>query len=359
MNTLKEKKDKAISFYREYEHYSPALFFSIGFLFDLLTLGYVDDLFGLLTQGLYFLICLYLFHLEIMQKPLPKIEKYKNEIFHFCSGALLSAYTIFFFKSSSIANSFFFLIFVTALLFINEFEFFKRQALLAKSLLISLTGLFLFISIYPLLFKTVSPIMFYLSLFSTSLLYFGLFKFYRKKEIERTYLKRGLAYPHLAVQFLLLFSFWLKIIPPIPLVLNYTGIFHHIEKKNGEYLLYHEKPWWRFWHEGDEKFSARPGDKVFVFSEVYSPAKIDTTILAKFEVKGKNGWQVSDKIPLPITGGRQEGYRGYAYKKNYTEGDWRVIISTQDEREIGRHYFTIVKSDESSLNLNDFKIKNR
>jgi hypothetical protein len=359
MKKFIEKKEQALAFYKEYEHYSPALFFGIGFLFDLLTLGYVDDLFGLVSQSFYFFICILVFHLEVLKKELPKIEHYKNEIFHFCSGALLSAYTIFFFKSSSIANSFFFLIFVTALLFINEFDFFKKQALMAKSLLISLTGFFLFISIYPLIFKTISPIVFYLSLVSMSLLYFALFKFYKKKALDDRFLLKSLIYPHAGVQFLLLFSFVLKIIPPIPLVLNYTGIFHHVEKKNGEYLLYHEKPWWRFWHEGDEKFYARSQDKVYVFSEVYSPAKIDTTILAKFELKTSRGWQVSDKIPLPITGGRQEGYRGYAFKRNYSEGDWRVIISTQDEREIGRHYFEILKSEEPATDLNLFKVKIR
>ena len=45
--------------------------------------------------------------------------------------------------------------------------------------------------------------------------------------------------------------------------------------------------------------------------------------------------------PLRIVGGREEGFGGYAYKQNWTPGEWRVSIESEDGREIGRVRFEI------------------
>ena len=46
-------------------------------------------------------------------------------------------------------------------------------------------------------------------------------------------------------------------------------------------------------------------------------------------------------MPLQVTGGKQEGYAGYAYKQNWHPGDWKVSVETRDGREIGRRRFTV------------------
>ena len=55
----------------------------------------------------------------------------------------------------------------------------------------------------------------------------------------------------------------------------------------------------------------------------------------------RHEWTQSDAIPLRIVGGREEGFGGYAYKQNWTPGEWRVSIETEDGREIGRVRFEI------------------
>ena len=42
-----------------------------------------------------------------------------------------------------------------------------------------------------------------------------------------------------------------------------------------------------------------------------------------------------------IYGGRELGFRGYAYKNNYLPGDWKVFVETQDGLELGRISFNV------------------
>ena len=55
-----------------------------------------------------------------------KVWPYKTEAIHFLYGSLLSAYTIFYFKSSSFSSSFLFLLILTGLLFLNEIDSAKK-----------------------------------------------------------------------------------------------------------------------------------------------------------------------------------------------------------------------------------------
>jgi hypothetical protein len=74
-----------------------------------------------------------------------------------------------------------------------------------------------------------------------------------------------------------------------------------------------------------------------VYAAVYSPSRFsDQVILHWLYRDPRQGWLTSDRIPMQISGGRDGGYRGYAYKSNYTPGDWRVQIETTDGSEIGR-----------------------
>jgi hypothetical protein len=42
-----------------------------------------------------------------------------------------------------------------------------------------------------------------------------------------------------------------------------------------------------------------------------------------------------------ILGGREMGYRGYGTKQFFTTGEWKVIVETSDEREVGRLRFNV------------------
>ena len=86
-----------------------------------------------------------------------------------------------------------------------------------------------------------------------------------------------------------------------------------------------------------------PGDKIFVFTRIFAPGGFDSKIVLHFLKETEDGYQTSDKIPLGITGGRGEGFRGFAYKSNYTKGNWRVQVETIHELEIARINFEVIE----------------
>jgi len=133
------------------------------------------------------------------------------------------------------------------------------------------------------------------------------------------------------------------VIPPVPLSIPYIGVYHSVERTpEGDYRLGHERPWWRFWHHGDQWFRAQPGDRIYVFFRVFSPARFaDRVQMRWYWEPGGRGWLLQDTIPIDIVGGRQEGFRGYGFKSNYQPGRWKVEVETMDSREIGRVYFTL------------------
>ena len=64
-----------------------------------------------------------------------------------------------------------------------------------------------------------------------------------------------------------------------------------------------------------------------------------------FFADSKVGWQSRDRIGITVTGGREEGFRGFTKKSNYEPGKWRVQIETRDGREVGRLNFTVEADD--------------
>jgi hypothetical protein len=139
-----------------------------------------------------------------------------------------------------------------------------------------------------------------------------------------------------------LFFYFLRVIPPVPLSIPFMGVYHGVERTAEGYQLLHERPAWRFWHNGDQRFRAQGGDRVFVYFRIFSPGRFSDQVLMKWFWKdGARGWALQDTIPIRIVGGREQGFRGYGVKSNYQPGDWKVQVETLDGREIGRIYFAV------------------
>lgn len=337
--------------YSKYERYFPASFFVGGFLFDIFTLGRIDSLATILQQAAYLLILFFMLaqlmveQAKVLDKPLIQnwYRKWRVPAMHFLFGSLLSSYTLFYFKSASLATSFIFLIFMAILLVANEFPRFQSQGLTIKFALLSLSCMSYFAYLVPTLVGRSGTLVFLLSILCGLLPSVIWFRLGQKLKVPELSIRTQVLRPSLIVFVCFLVSYVLRIIPPVPLSLQYLGIYHNVAKNTqGQFELSHERPWWRFWHNGDQYFVAQPGDKIIAFFRLFSPANFNDQVFVSWYLNdAQSGWTLQDRIPIKISGGRDEGFRGYAAKSNYTTGRWRVVVESTDGREIGRLSFDL------------------
>jgi len=343
----------------KYSHYYGVFFFIGGFLFDLLTLGRVDDTLNILSQFFYLSLCLFFLTAELIpQDSRFKIfslkKKWHPEATQFCLGALLSAYTIFYFKSASLSNSLLFILFIIALLVINEMKLIK---VLDYYLRISLFHIclvtFLFILI-PLLTGTLSSGDFALGIALTLIVYLSVLTVYKKLGIAREVILNKFLYPGVFIIAFFNFSYLLNLLPPLPLAIKKISIFHEIIKKDGDYIGRGQYPAWQFWRQGDTPFLADAGEKPYVFISVFAPKGFDGRIIMHWQIYKDGQWKTSDRIPLLIKGGREDGFRGFSFKEKWLPGDWRILVETEDKREIGRLQFEILEDKEQRETTEDY-----
>jgi len=336
--------------YAKHGKYFPAIFFMLGFLFDVFTLGRIDDFFNIIMQIGYLIIIIFFIHLEFRQikaemisnSLFRKIFEFKDEIFHFVLGSLLSAFTLFYFKSASLSNAFIFMILMSGLLVLNEFEFFQKKGIIVKTISFKLCLISFFLCLTPLLFGQVGTLMFILSIIFSLLTSFLLGRIMLRYQADAHRVSKEFYIPHVGVTLIFICLYFFRIIPPVPLSIQEIGIYHKIEKTQGEYWLYSEQPKWKFWLNGDEDFIARKNDKVHVFLRLFAPRGFKDQVYLHWQYLSQKGeWLTSDRIPLKISGGRDKGYRGHAYKSNYQSGKWRILTETKDKLEIGRIDFDI------------------
>ena len=342
-------------YYEQNERQVDIAFFVGGFVFDVLTLSRVDSWFNIGQQIVYLIaigaVLLQMFfeegraprELDKMGAVKRSYYEYRVPIIHFLLGSLLSVYTLFFFKSSSLLVSFVFLTILVVLLLANESRRFKALGLTFKFGLLSMCLLSFTAILVPVLIGSIGMIVFLVSMLIGSVPVAVLNRRIRIHAPQRVQQARAqIVVPFGLVLIVFLTLYLLRLIPPVPLSIPYIGVYHAVEKTEKIYRLSHERAAWRFWHNGDQRFRAQPGDKIYVFFRVFSPARFSDEVTMRWYWKDPaRGWKLHDSIPIQITGGREQGFRGYGVKSNHQPGDWKVEVETTDGREIGRIFFDL------------------
>jgi hypothetical protein len=338
--------DRLKLYYERNEARVGAAFFAAGFVFDMLTVGRIDSWLTIGQQAAYLLvITAILLHILLQPNapsPAPSglrkgYYEYRSALVHFLLGALLNLYAIFYFKSSSLLVSFGFLGFLVILLLANEVKRIKSLGLPFKFALLSLCFLSFAAYLVPVLVGSIGLAVFLASMAAGSLpLALAAWR------IRDPLARRRILVPLGCVVVGFLGFYLFRLIPPVPLSIPFIGVYHEVERTPEGYHLRHERPAWRFWHNGDQDFVAQPGDRVYVYFRVFSPARFSDQVQMRWLWKDPaRGWLPHDAIPIRIVGGREEGFRGYGFKTNYQAGEWKVQIETTDGREIGRVYFEL------------------
>jgi len=271
--------------------------------------------------------------------------RYVEPAMHFMLGTLLNAFILFYVKSGSGLTAVLFLALISVLLLVNEHPRFHRLGPVVLFALYSFALTSYLAYLLPVLAGRLRPWMFFaasgLSLLPVLLLAWFMARW---GEDGRRAFRQAMG-PAICVQALLLCLFVLNLVPPVPLSVRSLGVWHRVEREAAEFKLSRiPRPRWAdLWRRDEGVFLARPGDRVFVFTRIFAPRNFRDEVRVRWARwdAGRGAWAQSDAIPLRIVGGREEGFGGFAYKQNWSPGEWRVAIETEDGREIGRTRFEI------------------
>lgn len=330
----------------------PILFFFGGVTYDSLTLTRIDRLLDNVVLLVYLTILgaliVFTARASSFHSPLAaRLRPYAPMAIQFLLGSLFSAYAIFYSQSASwTATAVFFLV-LMAFLVGNEF---LRDRLSSLTLLVSLYALvsFSFFTFFlPVLTGFMNTAVFLTGAVLSAALSLWTVRLANRGEPARSpgrAMQPGL--PAVAIVAVLVGFYFLNWIPPVPLSLKFGGIYQSISKADGRFRLsYGKGPWYQFWKRSDDPLpSSVPA---YCFTAVFAPVDLRTTIYHRWQYRqGRDGdrqFTTTDRLGFPISGGRDEGYRGYTVKQRVIPGDWRVDVETADGRIIGRIAFSVTE----------------
>jgi len=332
----------------------PLASFAFGFFLDAISLGRIDHLADNLRL-LAFLGLLYwlipLTHMlaakRIQSARLLKYERFYPLAIQFLFGGLFSAHAIYYFQSASFSQNIIFVILLLSLTLGVEFlENRLSNLYLQLSFLFLVTASFLAFFL-PILIGSLSSVIFrYAALTALALIWVMLgFLYYKKLMPHPRESWRIAALPALFCG-LLLWLYQVNLIPPVPLSLKHSGIYHRVQKVGNNYRFFYEKAaWWKFWTDQDHPFHFAPGDTIIAFTPIFAPTGLSTDIYHHWmwynPVKGE--WQQYDLIKLEVQGGRDAGYRAYTRKRKISSGELRLEVKTGEGHLLGSHSFEVEK----------------
>ena len=347
--------DRLNSFRKTHEHKLEVFFFIFGFIFDAWMVTTPDELHVIGQQAVYLFLIAVFIHFELLfrsekwnpQGFVLKLWPYRILALHFLLGTLLNVYSIFYIKSASLLSSLGFLLLMICMILANELPFIKNSEKVGFKVALYAICVFSFLStVFPMIFGFLGFIPFAFAVAGTlGVLLFQL-KILRRSIPDPKVLRHAIFTPVVSVIAVFGLFYFLGLIPPVPLSAREQGVYHLVEKSDGHFLLSSVKgksAKWPFWKT---VFFAQPGDKIYFYAQIYSPARISDQIVVHWFKEDKNGnWITQDKVPVSIKGGREEGFRVFTFKTNYEPGQWKVMMETSSGVEISRLYFEVTSEE--------------
>lgn len=344
-------------------------FFTAGFVFDAFMVRRIDEAPVLIQQGLYLVasgallasIVAWRHRAPHLPKALQWLPRWATPALHFMLGTLLNAYALFYVKSGSGWTAVLFFVVIALLLLINELPGIRKIGPVVLYGLYSFCLTSYFAYLYPVLLGRIRWWMFPLAVATSAVPLVLLNRFHHRRTGDRRQVIRHALLPSLGVQIVLLALYVFRLLPPVPLSLMEIGIYHNVtHDPDGSYRVEYETPsWFRFWVRDDAEFRARSGDRVYTFFRVFAPRGFHDEIrVAWLYRQPGRGWVRAGDVPIAVTGGREDGFAGYAYKQNWRSGQWRVLVDTMDGREIGRRTFSL-RDDEDPARDRTMTVKTR
>jgi len=359
--------DKVTDLYKKFEVYISVVTFSFGLVVTFLTLTRVDmfmENFWIVVNLLLvaFSIFTLTFYenkaeqklLKVVESPLAIAKLHLNKqrlhfyfilLIQFAFGGLFSTFFVFYIRSSSLSDSWFFILIIAILLVGNEI-WKKHYTRLVFQISVFFVSLYLFlIFLLPVLFHRLGVDLFLLAGIISLLIILTFLWLLKKKAKEKFKSQRQSLRVSIFIIFILMnILYFTNAIPPIPLSLKDSGVYHKLVKvANDKYEVLGQPIDWRYYLRGYPVFQKRLGEPIYVLTAIFSPIKFDEEIIHQWQYYDQieKKWIDSSKISLPIVGGRDNGYRTYSLKYSVPTGLWRVKVMTVRGQVLGKIKFRV------------------
>jgi Protein of unknown function (DUF2914) len=137
-----------------------------------------------------------------------------------------------------------------------------------------------------------------------------------------------------AITVILVGAYTLRLIPPIPLSLRDSGVYSKVERIGDRYVTEggRARAWWDL---RPQSLSLAPGAPAYVYTAIFAPGALSVDVVHVWQREIAGAWHTESTVAFSMTGGRDEGYRGYSMKSAPAPGNWRVLVQTGDGRTIG------------------------
>ena len=337
--------------YEKYERRVSSVALIVGFTLDTLTLRRID----LWIENLIFLVYLSIALLSIVVinlydgralrgKPFYYLSAFAPIPMQFAFGGLFSGFAVFYLRSASFSASWPFLLFLFFLLFGNEF-FRTRYTRLTFHISIFFIALFSYsVFVVPVIAGKMGAAEFLMSgVLSLAVIavFLEMLAFFIPNRVREA--RRAIIKSVGAIFLVMNTSYFLNIIPPIPLSLKEAGAYRFVSRmEDGGYFIQRESG---MWYDVLFPTSVRlmRGNSLYFYSAVFAPTRLNTRIVHHWQYfnEGQDKWVTVLRVDFPITGGRDGGYRGFSKKTNVEEGLWRVDVETERGGRIGRKTFRV------------------
>ncbi len=344
--------DPAISWARRHERKLSALSLAGGFAFDSLTFGRIDHalvqavfIVYLLVAGISIAVLHVLESRPDGSKPSDKTRTILIVITQFALGCLLSGFCVFYIRSASLTSSWPFLLAMAAIFIGNEYMRRYHARLVFSALLFFFAIYSYAILLVPLVIGRIGRLPFLASGLVALALFFLFMQALARLGHERYRGARMQIYAGMGLIALALnAAYFLRVLPPLPLVLTDAGVYHHVKRAGGDFVAQQEQepPEWQALFGTRPILHIQKGARLYVYNAVFAPHGLSTRIVHDWQwLAPDKGWQSQQRVSVPIEGGREDGFRFYTFKSAPRPGQWQVNIRTFDGRAVGRLRFAV------------------
>lgn len=308
----------------------PAIAFFGGFLWDVFSIGRSIKPSDLMILAGYYTICASILVLRGRAARF-RGSRHLNFALQFFLGNIFSALVVFYFIS---ASGFWELVIVSglaAMLVANEFLEKHYDRLTLSWALLTISGVMLLNFIFPHVFRSISPVWFYVSTACAV----GLAAL-----LDRISLGQHKLWPTVVVGLILISLHLMNLIPPVPLAGKALVVGHDVRREGGDYVVTIEpRARLAFWKS--VVVHRAPAARVYCASSIFVPPGIETTVRHRWLRLEGGEWVSKSVVPFPIRGGRKNGYRAYSFKSSVPSGEWKVVVESERGAVIGSITFRV------------------